>query len=329
MTHETLLNELWQTILTRLGGTAPIEASARVKGAFLRSRAVACATDLLRLVLAYCLGGMGLRSASAWAASAGLADLSNVALLKRLRKCGAWMEHLAGTLLNAGVPSEAGGRRIRRLDGTTVPKAGKEAKKNSGLWRLHGAFDLPDERFSFIGLTDEKGGERLDRTAFAKGDIGVAGKRTFIVSVKRSLLGYMHPEPLAHILEQGADVIVRTPWTGARRLNEDGKPFDLLAALEAAENVGVLDGPIWIARQKAPALALRLVAIRKPLSRPKQRAPKPGGPLGGKAESSPAAHWPQPDGSSLLHRSMQKHSPQTGSANSTAPAGASKWRSSA
>jgi hypothetical protein len=252
MTHESLLNELWQTTLTRLGGTTAIEASAREKGAFLRSRAVVCATDLLRLVLAYCLGGMGLRSASAWAASAGLADLSNVALLKRLRKCGAWMEHLAGTLLGTGVQPEAKGRRIRLLDGTTVPKAGKEAKKNSGLWRLHCAFDLPEERFSFIELTDEKGGERLDRASFAKGDIAIADR------------GYMHPEPLAHIVEQGADVIVRTPWTGARWLNKDGKPFNLLAALETAENAGALDRPIWIARKNAPALALRLVAIRKP-----------------------------------------------------------------
>ena len=55
-----------------------------------------------RLILAYCLGGMGLRSTSAWAASAGLADLSNVALLQRLRNCGAWMEHLVGLSLEAG-----------------------------------------------------------------------------------------------------------------------------------------------------------------------------------------------------------------------------------
>jgi hypothetical protein len=252
MSHELLLNEHWQAALTRFGGTAAIEASAREKGAFLRSRAVACATDLLQLVLAYCLGGMGLRSTSAWAASAGLADLSNVALLKRLRKCGAWMEHLAVTLLSGDIKPAPAGRRIRLLDGTTVPKAGKEAKKNSGLWRLHCAFDLPDERFSFIELTDEMGGERLDRTPFVKGDIAIADR------------GYMHPEPMAHILEQGADVIVRTPWTGARWLNEDGKPFDIQAALEAAENAGVLDRPIWIGRKKATALALRLVAIRKP-----------------------------------------------------------------
>ncbi len=252
MTHESLLNELWQTALTRLGGTAAIEASAREKGAFLRGRAVACATDLLRLVLAYCLGGMGLRSTSAWAASSGLADLSNVALLKRLRKCGAWMEHLAGTLLSTGLQPGAAGRRIRLLDGTTVPKAGKEDKKNNGLWRLHCTFDLPAERFSFIELTDEKGGERLDRTPFAKGDIAIADR------------GYMHPDPLAHILEQGADVIVRAGWKGARWLGEDRKPFDILAALTAAENAGVLDKPIWIARKKAVPLALRLVAFRKP-----------------------------------------------------------------
>jgi len=251
MTLESHLNELWQASLARLDGEASIEASARKFGAFRRARAVGCATDLLRLILAYCLGGMGLRSTSAWAASVGLADLSNVALLKRLRKCGAWMEHLAGTLLSEGQRPAAEGRRIRLLDGTTVPKAGKDAKKNNGLWRLHCTFDLPAERFSFIELTDEKGGERLDRTPFAKGDIAIADR------------GFMHPDPLAHILEQGADVIVRAPWKGARWLGKDSKPFDILAALTAAEGTGVLDTPVWIGRKKAPPLALRLVALQK------------------------------------------------------------------
>jgi len=233
-----------------------------------------CAPDLLRLILAYCLGGMGLRSTSAWAASTGLADLSNVALLRRLRNCGTWMEHLVGKLLGGGAVSAAGGRRIRLLDGTTVPKAGKEARDNNGLWRLHCAFDLPAERFSFVELTDGAnvyrerqaltyGGERLDRTPVAKGDILIAGKRTFIVSGKRSLSGFLHPDLLAHVLEQGADVIVRAGWKGARWLDGNGKPFDILAALKGAESAGVLDRPIWIARKKAPSLALRLVAFRK------------------------------------------------------------------
>src|SRR6476646_2296489 len=252
MTHESLLNDLWQSTLARLGGNAAVEACAREKGAFARARSVASAADLLRLILAYCMGGMGLRSTSAWAASVGLADLSNVALLKRLRKCGPWMEHLASLLLGSGAQPAAQGRRIRLVDGTTVSKAGREAKNNNGMWRLHCAFDLPAERFSFIALTDEKGGERLDRIPFAKGDIVIADR------------GFMHPDTLAHALEQGADVIVRTPWQGARWYGKNGKPFHLPAALAAAETADVIGRPIWFLPKNAAPLPLRLVALRKP-----------------------------------------------------------------
>ncbi len=86
------------------------------------------------------------------------------------------MERLAGELLKPETQPAAGGRRIRLLDGTTVAKAGENTRRNSGLWRLHRAFDLPAERFSFVELTDEKGGERLDRTPFAKGDIAIADR---------------------------------------------------------------------------------------------------------------------------------------------------------
>ena len=134
----------------------------------------------------------------------------------------------------------AGSDRLRtgRLKGVPFPR-------RSGV---------PIERrlTSFIELTEEKGGERLDRTPVAKGDILIADR------------GFMHPDPLAHILEQGADIVVRTGWKGARWLDGNGKPFDILAALAAAGNAGVLDRPIWVARKKAPPLALRLVAFRKP-----------------------------------------------------------------
>jgi hypothetical protein len=73
--HESLLNELWQSSLARLGGEVVIETSARELGAFQRARAVGCAIDLLRLILANCLGDMGLRTTSAWASSVGLAEL--------------------------------------------------------------------------------------------------------------------------------------------------------------------------------------------------------------------------------------------------------------
>ena len=59
MTYESLLNDLWQSTLARLGGNAAVEACAREKGAFARARSVASAADLLRLILAYCMGRHG------------------------------------------------------------------------------------------------------------------------------------------------------------------------------------------------------------------------------------------------------------------------------
>jgi hypothetical protein len=91
MTHESLVNGAWQNVVRWLGGAAAIAASARETKAFLRARVFESAVDLLRMTLAYCLGERGLRSTAAWAASIGLVDISNVALLYRLRQCGDWL----------------------------------------------------------------------------------------------------------------------------------------------------------------------------------------------------------------------------------------------
>src|ERR1700709_1412611 len=109
MTHDLALNEEWQGIVDRLGGGGRIAASAATTKAFLRPRQVRSAVELLRLVLGYCLGDGGLRSTAVWAAAIGLADLSNVALLQRLRQCGDSFSVLVGAVLGGGTP--AGGPR--------------------------------------------------------------------------------------------------------------------------------------------------------------------------------------------------------------------------
>lgn len=252
MTHQTLLNELWDTTLVRLGGAEQLAASARSTRAFLRPRAVKSAPDLLRLILAHCLGGLGLRSTAVWSASLGLADLSAVALLQRLGNCGDWLLHLVGLLLVSGAKPSLDGRLIRLLDATCVPKFGCEARSGNGLWRLHCAFDLPSERFSFFELTDEKGSEQFDRVPVVAGEIRIGDR------------GHMHPDRLAVVHAAGGDLIVRAGWKSVRWLDADGKPFDLIAALDGAKAAGVLDRDVLIARKKAPAFKVRLIAFRKP-----------------------------------------------------------------
>jgi hypothetical protein len=252
MIRESLTGRDWQAVVERLGGPAALTESARETKAFVRPRAIGSAVDLLRMVLAYCLNHGGLRSTAAWAASIGLVDVSNVALLYRLRQCGDWLAVLVGHALAAAAPKASRGRLIRIVDATTVPKAGALAKKQNSLWRVHSAFDLPGERFGFFALTDERGGEQLDRIPVVEGEIRIADR------------AYLQPDRMAAVLAAGADIIVRAGWKGARWLDAEGEAFDLIAVLRASDAKGLIDRPIWIARKKGPPLPLRLVAVRKP-----------------------------------------------------------------
>ncbi len=252
MTQQSLLNKDWQATVERLGGTVALKESARKTKAFLRGREFEDAIAMLRMILAYCLGDGGLRSTAAWAASIGLADVANTALLYRLRQSGDWLTWLVGQALACAAPKACHGRLIRVIDATTVLKAGAVSKTKNKLWRIHSAFDLPSERFGFFELTDEHGGERVDRIPVVKGEIRL-GDRV-----------YMQPDRIAAILEAGADIVVRSGWRNARWLDADGAPVSLLTEFENADASGLIDRPIWIGRKSGPALALRLVAVKKP-----------------------------------------------------------------
>jgi hypothetical protein len=252
MTNESLLDEDWPWIVGRLGGAEALEATARETKAFTRARQITNAVDLLRLVLAYCLGKKGLRLTASWAAAIGLVDISNVALLHRLRQSGAWLALLIGQVLAAGAPKTSHGRMIRIIDATTVPKAGPAARKNSQLWRIHSGFDLPQECFGHFELTDQKGGETLDRIPVVRGEIRLADR------------AYLQPDRMAVLLEQGADFVIRAGWKSAHWLDAEGRPLDLIAALSAGTAVGLIDQPIWVKRKDAAPLGLRLVAVKKP-----------------------------------------------------------------
>jgi hypothetical protein len=251
MTRDFAFDTEWDVIVDRLGGAEGLDRSARSTKAFARRREVDSAVELLRLVLAYCLGGGGLRSTATWAATVGLADLSNVALLKRLRKCTDWLTLLVGQVLATAAPPAGHGRLIRLIDATCVPKAGASSKRGNGVWRIHSAFDLPSERFSAFELTEETESERLDRIAVVKGEIRVADRV------------HLQPDHIEPVLEAGGDIVVRAGWKSAKWLQPCGAPFNLIDELSKSKARGWIDQPISLARKGAPPLTLRLVAVLK------------------------------------------------------------------
>ena len=89
----------WAT-MQALIADVDLDATARQSKALLRRRGVADAASLLRLALAYSVSNLSLRSTAAWSTMAGVADLGDVALLKRFRNAGQWLASLWQTLLS-------------------------------------------------------------------------------------------------------------------------------------------------------------------------------------------------------------------------------------
>jgi hypothetical protein len=111
-------SERWSKLLPLFGGADSLDASARASGALIRRRAVPDGVTLLRLGPGYGAGGLSLREAAAWAGVQGIATLSDVALLKRLRGAADWFATLAGEALarRSGL-SGKGVRPLRLVDG--------------------------------------------------------------------------------------------------------------------------------------------------------------------------------------------------------------------
>jgi Transposase DDE domain len=119
------------------------------------------------------------------------------------------------------------------------------------LWRIHSAFDLPDERFGHFELTDQREGETLDRIAAVKGEIRIADRV------------YLQPDRMARVIEAGADIVIRAGWKSARWVDEAGNAIDIVGELRDT-TADLLDRPIGIKRKGGSLLAVRLVAVRKP-----------------------------------------------------------------
>jgi hypothetical protein len=246
------MNEDWEWVVERLGGAALITALARETNAFVRARGVRTAIDLLRLTLSYCLGHVGLRGTAAWAEAMGVASVSDVALLGRFRNTTEWLTRLVARRAGQECPHAAEGRLIRILDGSSVAKAGRNGEGTNGLWRIHASLQLPSEQFDFVELTDEKGGERIDRVPVVPGEIRMADA------------AFLQVDQIGIVMEQGADVLVRGSWRHARWLDESGQPLDLLSEIKKSEDVGRLDRTVWLGRTRAAPLQMRVAALRKP-----------------------------------------------------------------
>jgi len=245
MRADDLVDSQWRFLLQML--PEGIEESAVEKLAIRRRRGVESAEDLLRLALAYGVCDFSLRQTAAWAKVKGIADISDVALLKRLRGAADWLGWLVLRWLEErGLAAAHRAMRVRIVDATTVSGPGSKGVD----WRLHLGVDLEALEITSIELTGPEGGETLLRHRVASGEVVLADR------------GYAHRRGIASVLEQGGHVLVRVTWKNLPLETRSGKPIDLLTLIETLGPAEIGDWDVQI-RWGDTIYPLRLIAIRK------------------------------------------------------------------
>jgi hypothetical protein len=248
MTPETLFKE-WAIIASLL--PPRWRELARSTGALQRSRKVNDPDTLLLLILLHVASGLSLVHAAARARRMGLAQISSVALHKRLRGAGAWLHALASMMYAESpfrrrleeLPTL---RRVRVVDATHIREPGSTGTD----WRLHYVLQLPSLECDFFEITDGSGGETYKRLPVLPGDL-ILGDR-----------GYSRREGLAHVLDAGGDVLVRLNQGNIRLRGEDAAAFELIEHLRTLTEHTSGEWPVFF-ELSSRRYDLRLCAVRK------------------------------------------------------------------
>jgi len=228
-----------------------LDARARRHEFFQRARGLTDGERWLRLILMHVAGGLSLEQTAVRAGELGLAQISGVALFKRLRKAERWLQDLCQHLLaeqqrrlgRCAWPSDY---RVRAIDATDVQEPGSTGTD----WRIHYSIRLPELVCDHYELTDETAGEKLGRFHFGKGQLILADR------------GYSHRAGAAKVLDSGAALLLR--WNPAVLPVQaaGAKEFDLLSKLRTLTKRNAGDWKVQF-QYEGKTYALRLCALRK------------------------------------------------------------------
>ena len=231
------------------------EQLARSSGAVRRLRGFKSLESLLHTLLLHVGCGWSLRETVVQAKLAGLAEVSDVTLLNRLRDAEAWFRQLCELLLlelGVTLKPSVGGRSVRLLDATVVSEPGKTGSQ----WRIHYSLRLPTLECDHFVLTSTKGAgaaERFAQFKFQAKDLVLADA------------GYSHQLGIQSVVEQNAAVCVRLNPYALPLYDKAGGRIDLTARLSGLATPGeITEWPVWVhvGEQKYQG---RLTAIRKSL----------------------------------------------------------------
>lgn len=250
------------------------EQQAKQTGAIERQRGITDPEALLRLFLLHVARGYSLRETAVRAKEAGVATISDVGLLKRLRRSEEWLHWLCTRLVaenGVQMPSGNSQRAVRIVDGTII----KEPGKTGSQWRIIYSIRLPELRCDFFDITATSGtgtGETLTRVPVEKHDLLLADA------------GYCSVPGIQSVAQQGGSVVVRVNPQNFPVQDRRGRKFGLLSHLQTLQTAGAIgtwnvmiggiEGRVCAVRKSKAAIAQAHQRIARRASK-KQMKTKP------------------------------------------------------
>jgi Transposase DDE domain len=226
---------------------------ARQSGAVERLRGFPSPDVLLRMLLLHGARGYSLRETVVRAKLANWADISDVALLKRLRNSEEWLRLLCIELLRENFAyrlQEGISRTVRIVDGTIV----KEPGKTGSQWRILYSIRLPSLVCDFFEVTatiGEGSGESLNRLPVGPHELILADA------------GYCSVAGIEYVWQRGADVLVRVNPQSFVAYSAYGRRVSLLSRLRTLSKGGQFGEWRVVLHGQGSAFAGRLCAVRK------------------------------------------------------------------
>jgi Transposase DDE domain len=228
------------------------EDKAKQLGALRRCRKVPNPKILLRILLIHLAEGCSLRETSVRVKEGGLADISDVAIMDRLRQSGEWFRWMNSELIKGWMgdnPQTVFGidRCIRLIDGTRVCEPGPTGSS----WCIHYSVELPSLTCNEIFIREKNvGGESFCHFTPNPGDLFVGDR---VYGVRSSIF---------YVKENGGDVLVRFALKNLPLMTPSCHQFDLLKKLRTLKGRKLGDWPVNIDHE-GKSLTGRVCALRK------------------------------------------------------------------
>lgn len=209
--------------------------------------------NYVRTLLLHLGCGLSMRETAVRARQAKLAELSDVALLKRLRKSKEWLYQLCCALLEERglVTGPASSPTLRLIDATVV----KEPGKTGSQWRIHYSLQWPTLVCDYFQVTAAKGkgnGESLRHFPLQPRDFVVVDR------------GYCHASGIHYAAGKGAYLAVRLNPDGILLQAPDGTKFNLLEQLQTLAATGQMaEWEVLVPYEGQTPVSARLCVVRK------------------------------------------------------------------